>query len=150
MSTQVINDMPDEILTIFGNYMPAHEDESNCEHNYEFYPCIGHLCTKCHIAYGVECVKPGCGVNHCEKHVLSYPALCGRTFANVVDDMTDDIYLLNLAHDGVTKGTDEDVRKVLAFPSLKVVEYCGYYIAENVWKIFEEEQYKHIEFVERL
>jgi len=33
MSAQVINDMPDEILTIFKNHMLAHEDE----HNYEIY-----------------------------------------------------------------------------------------------------------------
>lgn len=123
-------------------------DQNECEHNFEFVECFGTFCTKCDIGYGVECLHPECKVHHCSKHNLDYYALIeGVTFATVVDDMTDDIYVLHLGHDGVTEGDTKDVHKVLSYPGLKIVEYCGYYISEDVEEIFESDNYSHIEFV---
>ncbi len=119
-----------------------------CEHVFRFVPCIGSYCKNCDIPYGVECLHPSCKIHHCEKHSLSYDSVNNaKTFADVVKDMTDDIYVLHLAHDGVISGTDDDVRKVLSFKGLKIVEYCYYYTELNVLSMFEDKKFSHIKFV---
>jgi hypothetical protein len=117
-------------------------------HEFEFIDLIGSFCTKCNLAYGVECLHPNCKVHYCKKHSLSYPSLNNEnTFKNVVNDMTDDIYVLHLGHDGVIDGDEKDIHKVLTYKGLKIVEYCGYYMDSDILNIFEDEKYSHITFV---
>ena len=122
--------------------------QNGCEHNFEFIDCFGTFCTKCDLEYGIECLHPKCEIHKCGKHSLGYHSLIeGVTFTTVDIDMTDDIYVLHLGHDGVTDGKSECVHKVLSYPGLKIVEYCGYYMSDDVVEIFENNNYSHIKFV---
>lgn len=123
-------------------------DQTDCKHVFEFVDCMGTFCVKCRIGYGVECLHPDCKVHHCDVHKLVFPVFSEETFADVAEQMNDDIYIINLGHDGVKSGDDEDVHTVLSYPGLKIVEYCGYYTDENVCEIFKDEKYEHITFRE--
>ena len=126
---------------------PSGVDQNECNHEFEFIDCVGAFCAKCQIPYGVECLHPKCKVHYCTVHTLCYAAVNNEnTFETVAADMTNNIYVLHLGHDGVIYGKDSDVRKVLSHSSLKMVEYCGYHTADNITNIFEEEDYKHITF----
>lgn len=128
-------------------YERQRKQDSCEEHDFQFVPCFGTFCKKCDVGYGVHCLKDSCGKRDCTLHNLDYEPFCGKTYGDVVEDMTDEISYLCLGHDGVIEGEDEDVRKVLFFGGLETVQYCGYYTADNVTDIFEEEQYSHIKFV---
>lgn len=122
----------------------------NCKHDFKFVECFGTFCSKCDIGYGVECLNPECKEHNCGKHNLMYDVFAnerGITFDNVVQDMNDDIYLLSLGHDGVIEGKVEDVRIVLSYKNLKIVQYCGYYMEECIEEIFESGKYPQIDFV---
>lgn len=109
---------------------------------------LGTFCKYCDIGYGVECLHPNCKEHYCKKHHLSYPAVNNEnTFATVAKDMTDDIYIVHLGHDGVINGEKTDVHKVLSYSGLKIVEYCGYYMNGDIVDIFDDEKYNHIKFV---
>ena len=122
-------------------------DTTECEsHEFEFISFCGSFCKTCGIGYGVECLHPECKVHYCKKHGLGYPSVNNsNTFATVVEDMNEDIYVLSLGHDGVINGKDEDIHKVFSYPNLKIVEYCGYYTDENIGEIMDK--YSNINFV---
>ena len=123
---------------IVGN-IPDYDPAKNCEvHDFQFYPFTGTFCSKCNIEYGVECLKPGCKKHECKTHALSYDVFTQKTYADVLNDMTSETYAIHLAHDGVTSGEDNDIRKVFDHPNLKIVEYCGYYTDGNVCRIIDE------------
>ena len=121
-------------------------DSCECDHDFEFIECFGTFCKKCQIGYGVECLYPKCKVHHCNKHSLSYETFSEHTFSAVDKNMTDDIYCLHLGHDGVIDGKVEDIHRVLSYPGLKIVEYCGYYTDTSVIDIFDSDRYSHITF----
>ncbi len=127
------------------------ETIATCNHKYEFIGLLGWFCKNCELPYGVECLHPRCKKHNCELHSLSFPDVNNEnTFENVVSRMTDDIYILHLGHDGVITGKDSDIHEVLSHSGLKIVQYCAYYTADNVWNIFKGKdytQYKHITFV---
>ena len=119
--------------------------EAKCEdHDFQFVPTAGAFCSKCNIAYGVECLKPGCRTHYCKDHNLTYDLFCGErdenplTYANVLSDMRDNIYCIHLAHCGIAWGEDEDIRKVFSFPNLRIVEYCDYTTDEKIYDIMDE------------
>ena len=125
----------------------ANIDSYNCDHEFEFEECFGTFCKKCDIGYGVECLHPECKIHSCDKHNLSYPSIDNEnTFSTVAEDMTDNIYHLHLGHDGVIDGEIKDIHKVLSFPGLNIVEYCGYYTSKNVTDMFESGKYSRITF----
>lgn len=119
----------------------------DCNHEFENIELLGTFCKNCHIAYGVECLKPDCRILNCEKHNLIYSTFEDAEFDQVEKDMNNDIYCLHLGHDGVICGNEVDVRKVLSYSGLKIVEYCGYYMNDKIIDIFDENGYKHIKFV---
>lgn len=58
-------------------------------------------------------------------------------FADVLKEMTHDIYMLSFGSDGVIDGEDADLRQILSYPNLKVVHYCGYeFCADDVFDEF--------------
>jgi hypothetical protein len=119
-----------------------------CNHEFEFIECFGTFCKHCKIGYGVECLHPECKIRNCKKHNLDYPTFSNEIkFDQVEKDMANDIYCLSLGHDGVIFGDENDVRKVLSYSGLKVVEYCGYYMDDKITDIFGESLYNHITFV---
>ncbi len=140
-SAKIIKALTDKL------FVPTNVDPTECDHEFEFVDCMGTFCAKCHIGYGIECLHPECKVHHCNKHSLSYPA-CNNdnTFSTVAEDMTNDIYVIHLGHDGVISGNIEDVHKVLSYEGLKIVEYCGYYTDNDVIGVFEDDKYNHITF----
>jgi hypothetical protein len=91
----------------------ATNTSTNCEHSFEFVPLCGTYCTKCHIPYGIECLHPDCKVHNCEIHMLKYDAFEEKDYGGVNADMTDDIYLLHLGHDGVLLRLPEQVGGVV-------------------------------------
>lgn len=122
-------------------------DQHNCIHEFEFIHCRGSFCKHCDIPFGVKCLHPECKMHDCETHNLIFDDCIEGKFKKVVKKMTKDIYFLCLGHDGIISGKDDDVHKVLSFPGLKRVEFCGYYTDDNVLNIFKDKKYKHIEFI---
>ena len=121
-------------------------NNQKCYHDFQFIECFGFFCTKCDIGYGELCLHPECDVYRCTKHSLIYPAFSEGTFVTVNEYMNDEIYVLNLGHDGIIDGPLEDVHKVLSYPGLKIVEFCGYYTSKDIVNIFDNERYNHITF----
>ncbi len=110
---------------------------NTCNHKYEFIGLVGWFCKNCKLPYGEECLNPECKKLKCEVHSLSYPAVDYRfTFKDVASVMTDDIYILDLGHDGVITGKDFDIHDALSHSGLKIVQYCGYYTADNITDVF--------------
>lgn len=97
-----------------------------------------------------ECPHPKCRQINCNKHTFYIPPLNDDdiTMRELSYRLTDDIYLLNLGHDGVVEGKDEDVRRVLSHKGLRIVLYCGYNTRDNVRKVFQEPAFRHINFIE--
>jgi len=121
--------------------------EMTCNHEYEFIPCMGTYCNKCSIAYGEACLHPDCNEMDCSKHFVGWRSTVHGSFNDIERMMTDDTYILYLAHDGVIEGKYEDVRRVLSHKSIKLVYFCVYYTADNVWDVYNEPAFAHIKFV---
>lgn len=120
------------------------------EHDFQFVDFLGSFCTKCDIAFGVECLDPNCKDHYCSRHNLDCEVFTKQNYGDVADMMTNDTKFLHLGHDGVGANCEKDIqglRRMLGFPNLKRVDYCGYYSRDYFYDIIKENCYNHIEFV---